>query len=129
MALHRTAEPLSGTVSVFRNSIADFIFAGITGDALGLYQVIEFRQSDAVYRGFEVEAHLEVGSAEVVADVAYVDARLTTTGEYLPRIPRSAAPWNSRSPPVTTGSPRGCAGPPAWIGCTSAKPPPMGSEC
>ena len=43
--------------------------------------------------------------------------------------PRSAAPWNSRSPPVTTGSPRGCAGPPAWIGCTSAKPPPMGSEC
>ena len=87
LALHRTAEPLSGTVSVFRNSIADFIFAGITGDALGLYQVIEFRQSDAVYRGFEVEAHLEVGSAEVVADVAYVDARLTTTGEYLPRIP------------------------------------------
>ena len=37
--------------------------------------------------------------------------------------PASAAPWNSRSPPVTIGSPRGCAGPPAWIGCTSAKTP------
>ena len=87
LTLRRTAETLSGTVSVFRNSISDFIFAGITGDALGLYQVVEFRQSDAVYRGFEVEAHLEVGPAEVVADAAYVDARLTTIGEYLPRIP------------------------------------------
>ncbi len=87
LTLSRTAEPFSGTVSVFRNSIADFIFTGTTGDALGVYQVIEFRQSDALYQGFEVEAHLEVGSAEVVADLAYVDARLTATEEYLPRIP------------------------------------------
>ncbi len=87
LTLSRTAEPFSGTVSVFRNSIADFIFTGTTGDEVGVYRVTEFRQSDAVYQGFEVEAHLEVGSAEVVADVAYVDARLTATGEYLPRIP------------------------------------------
>ena len=87
LSLRRTGEPFSGTVSVFRNSISDFIFAAATGEELALYQVVEFRQSDAVYRGFEVEAHLEVGPAEVVAGAAYVDARLTTTGEYLPRIP------------------------------------------
>ena len=87
LSFRRNSERLTGSISVFRYDISDFIFGAATGEQQGGLQVLEFLQSDAAYQGFEVEGHVNIGAAEVVANASYVDAQLTGTSEYVPRIP------------------------------------------
>ena len=87
VSLRHSSEQVTGSVSLFRYNIADFIFGAATGEREGELQVLEFRQSDAAYQGFEVEGHLDLGVAEVEANASYVDAQLSGAGGYVPRIP------------------------------------------
>ena len=87
LSLRHRSEQLSGSVSLFRYDIADFIFGAATGEREGELQVLEFLQSDAAYQGFEVEGHVDLGGAEIEASVSYVDAKLSGAGGYVPRIP------------------------------------------
>lgn len=81
------AEEVTGSLNLFRYNIADFIFGAATGEIEGALPVLEWRQASAAYQGFEVEGHIGLGFAELVANASYVDAQLTDTSEYVPRIP------------------------------------------
>ena len=87
LSLRQSSERFSGSISAFRYDISDFIFGAAQGEEEGGLPVLEFLQSDATYQGFEVEGHLSIGAAEVVANASYVDAKITGTNEYVPRIP------------------------------------------
>ena len=87
LSLRRNSEQLTGSLSLFRYDISNFIFGAAHGEEEGGLPVLEFLQSDAAYQGFEMEAHLDIGAAELVANASYVDARLTGSDEYVPRIP------------------------------------------
>ncbi len=81
------ARRLSGTLNLFRYAIDDYIFGAATGEVEGPLPVLRWGQAKALYQGFEFEAHADLGFAELVADASWVDARLTDTNEYVPRIP------------------------------------------
>ena len=87
LSLRRDSGELTGAISLFRYSISDFIFGADEGEREGALPVLDFHQAAATYQGFEVEGHLEIGPAELTANASYVDARLTGTDEYVPRIP------------------------------------------
>ena len=81
------ARRLSGSLNLFRYAIDDFIFGAATGEVEGPLPVLQWRQAEALYQGFEFEASADLGFAELVADASWVDAKLTDTNEYVPRIP------------------------------------------
>ncbi len=87
LSLRHSSDDIIGSASVFRYDISDFIFGAANGEEEGGLQVLEFLQADAVYQGYEVEGHLLLGAAELVANASYVDASLTGTQENAPRIP------------------------------------------
>ena len=87
LSLRQSSEALTGSLSFFRYGISNFIFGAAHGEEEGGLTVLEFLQSNANYQGFEVEGHLSLGAAELVANASYVDAQLTGTNEYAPRIP------------------------------------------
>ena len=86
LSLRQSSEALTGSLSVFRYDISNFVFGEVLDGMIGGLPVWLFQQSDATYQGFEAEGHLSLGAAELVANAAYVDAKLTT-GEYVPRVP------------------------------------------
>ena len=86
VSLRRQSERLTSSLSAFRYDISDFIFGAAHGEMEGGLIVLDFLQSDATYQGFEAEAHLDIGPAELVLNSSYVDAKLGS-GEYAPRIP------------------------------------------
>ena len=86
VSLRRQSERLTSSLSAFRYDISDFIFGAAHGEMEGGLVVLDFLQSDATYQGFEAEGHLDIGPAELVANVSFVDAKLGS-GEYAPRIP------------------------------------------
>ncbi len=87
LGLRHSSDMFSGSASFFRYDIADFIFGVDTGERVEGLSVLRFLQSDAVYQGYEVEGHADLGPAELVANASYVDATLTQTDESAPRIP------------------------------------------
>src|SRR5690606_8425719 len=59
LGLRKTAGRLTYSLSLFRNQVDDFIHAADAGyDPGGDYRVVEYRQDDAVLRGFEASAAL-----------------------------------------------------------------------
>ena len=86
LSLRQSSEALTGSLSVFRYDISNFVFGEVLGGMISGLPVWLFQQSDATYQGFEAEGHLSLGAAELVANAAYVDAKLAS-GEYVPRIP------------------------------------------
>ncbi len=86
LGLRHSSDRFTGSASFFRYDIADFIYGVDTGERDGL-RVLQFLQGDAVYQGYEVEGHADLGPAELVANASYVDAKLTQTDESAPRIP------------------------------------------
>lgn len=77
--------------SAYYNWFSDFIYQAATGEIVDGLPVYAFRQADARYRGFEVEASAglgRIGGVDVVADglVDYVRATIVGVGP-APRIP------------------------------------------
>lgn len=89
-----TGDPVSGSVSFFVNRMNDFIFLAFTGEEEDGLPVRRYDQRDAVFRGFEARAeidllhHAEHGH-HVVVDVwgDYVRASFLGMGGNLPQIP------------------------------------------
>ena len=87
LSLRRRAEEFHGSLNFFRYRINDFIFGAATGEREGGFPVLEFGQTDATYQGFDLEAGAHLGAAELSVTASWVDARLTRTNDYAPRIP------------------------------------------
>ncbi|MDA0812581.1 MAG: TonB-dependent receptor, partial [Verrucomicrobia bacterium] len=93
---HFHAERFRGSASVFTNGFSDYIHERATGQTVDGLDEFLYVQDDARFTGFEVEGEVDVAegdpgagsphvSLEFMAD--YVRARLTGTGEGIPRIP------------------------------------------
>ena len=87
MSLRHRADQFDGSINFFRYQTNDFIFGAATGEVEGGFPVLEFGQTDARYQGFDLEAGAHLGAAELSVTASWVDARLTRTNEYAPRIP------------------------------------------
>ena len=87
MSLRHRADDFHGSLNFFRYQTNDFIFGAATGEEEGGFPVLEFGQTDARYQGFDLEAGAHLGAAELSVTASWVDARLTQTNDYAPRIP------------------------------------------
>ncbi len=88
LGLRKTAGRLTYSLSLFRNQVDDFIHAADAGyDPGGDYRVVEYRQDDAVLRGFEASAALALSDRlEIGLFADSVRGRLRDGGN-LERIP------------------------------------------
>ncbi len=96
LTAHLHAERFRGSASVFTTGFSDYIYEAATGserDGLTEYQ---YTQGDARFTGAELEAEFDIvesdpssGGAHVTIDALadFVNAKLTDTDEFLPRIP------------------------------------------
>lgn len=90
LSLRKTAGRLTAELSVFRNDFDDFIYQELTGEMEDGLDVVRFAQADALIRGMELKARLELWESggnhldlSVTGDK--VKAELDD-GSYLPRI-------------------------------------------
>ncbi|MBM4197776.1 MAG: TonB-dependent receptor [Gammaproteobacteria bacterium] len=92
LTLRATAGDIGLSLTVFANSFSDFIFPAATGDIEDDLPVVEYRQQDARFLGFEAELGLPIAeladgtlSARLIAD--YVRGRLDNGGGNVPQLP------------------------------------------
>ena len=88
VALRHQSPRLRAEANIFSYGIEDFVFLAPTGMIVDNLLEAEFLQRDSRFRGGE--ASLDVGLSESVwlrTGLDFVDAKLTRTGEPLPRIP------------------------------------------
>ena len=88
LSLRSRRERLRSEVSFFYTGIRNFIFGAPTGEIEDGLPVLEFEHGDARFIGAEVG--LDVGVKEwfwINLGTDFVRAKLTDTGEHLPRIP------------------------------------------
>jgi iron complex outermembrane recepter protein len=95
IGLRKTSGAWTGSLTAFRSDYARYIFAGFTGEFEGdeeeLLPIVQYRQADATFTGFEVELKMPVRETplgalapRLMAD--YVRAKLSDGGD-LPQIP------------------------------------------
>ncbi|WP_248431542.1 TonB-dependent receptor domain-containing protein, partial [Escherichia coli] len=64
VGLRKLAGTLTYSLSAFRNQVDDFIYAADAGyDPGGGYRVVEYRQDDALLRGFEASVGVRATEA------------------------------------------------------------------
>ncbi|MFA5676970.1 MAG: TonB-dependent receptor [Pseudomonas sp.] len=89
VGLRKLAGTLTYSLSLFRNQVDDFIYAADVGyDPQGGYRVVEYRQDDALLRGFE--ASVGVRATDTLQVILFGDSvrgKLRDGGGDLPRIP------------------------------------------
>ncbi len=84
---HRTARARAD-VNGYLYRIDNFVFLGVTGEREDGLPVAFFQQGDSRFVGVDAVGSLQVHDRLWLhADVGYVEATLTSTGESLPRIP------------------------------------------
>ena len=91
VSLRRTEGPLTGELTIFRQSFSDFIYQQFTGEEEDEIAVLRYHQADATTEGAELRLRLELLDRndhhlhiQALADT--VDAQLDAGGN-LPRIP------------------------------------------
>ena len=88
LSLRHQAERVRGDLNVYVYEIDNFIFGERTGALADGLPVFDFQQEDSRFVGWDARGSLRLGSqAWTTLGIGYVDARLTTTDEALPRIP------------------------------------------
>ena len=88
LSLRHQAERVRGDLNVYVYEIDNFIFGERTGVLADGLPVFDFQQGDSRFVGWDARGSLRLGSqAWTTLGIGYVDARLTTTDEALPRIP------------------------------------------
>jgi iron complex outermembrane receptor protein len=84
---HRSARAL-GEINFFYYGIGDFIFADLTDQVIDGLFVARFLQGDARFTGFDAEIEFRLlDHLWLDLGLGYVNAKLSHTDEYLPRIP------------------------------------------
>jgi iron complex outermembrane receptor protein len=90
--LRATYERFEATLSVFANRYDGFIYLAETGEEIEGFEVLQFTQDDAEFKGFELHGHFEIlhrAQSHLHLGFSYdqVKAELRDTGDPLPRIP------------------------------------------
>jgi iron complex outermembrane receptor protein len=84
---HRSDRAL-GEINFFYYGIDDFVFPSISGQVIDGLFVARFLQGDARFTGFDAEINFRLlDHLWLDLGLGYVNAKLTHTNEYLPRIP------------------------------------------
>ncbi len=79
---------VQGEVNFYVYDIDRFIFGDLTDEIVNNLRVLDFRQGDSRFVGFDARGSFWLGGQVwATLGLGYVDATLTTTGEPLPRIP------------------------------------------
>jgi iron complex outermembrane receptor protein len=91
VSLRKTSGRVRGQINLFNNTFDGFIFDAPTAEEEDGLPVFRYVQSDATFRGVEIDGHAEVWHAgeshlELEFGVDYVQAQLDDGGD-LPRIP------------------------------------------
>ena len=88
VSLRRRAARASVEANFFFYRIDNFVFLDFTGEELDGLREAAFLQGDSRFTGVEVSGNVLLPrDARVRAGASYVNARLTATDEFLPRIP------------------------------------------
>lgn len=77
-----------GEINVYTYDISDFVFLDVQDVEVDGLRLASYQQADSRFTGVDASAHVELAPwLHVNADVGLVRARLTASGEHLPRIP------------------------------------------
>ena len=88
LSLRHRRDRVRGDLNLFRYDIGNFIFGDRTGEVLDNLPVFDILQGDSRFAGFDARGSVRLaGRTWATLGLGYVDARLTATGEALPRIP------------------------------------------
>lgn len=89
LSLHKLAGRTTFDLSLYRNTIDDYINPTDTGNDIGNgYREVEYRQADAIFTGVEGELHFAATEATTLSVFGdQVRARFRQGGGNLPRIP------------------------------------------
>ena len=79
---------VQGEANVYVYGIDNFIFGDLTNEIVDTLRILNIRQGDRRFVGFDARGSLRLGGQVwATLGLGYVNATLTTTGEPLPRIP------------------------------------------
>ena len=88
LSLRHRGDRVSADLNFFVYDIDNFIFGNRSGAVADNLPVFNILQGDSRFRGFDARGSTRLaGRTWLTLGLGYVDARLTTTGEALPRIP------------------------------------------
>ena len=88
LSLRHRGDGVRGDLNFFVYDIDNFIFGNRSGAVADNLPVFNILQGDSRFRGFDARGSTRLaGRTWLTLGLGYVDARLTTTGEALPRIP------------------------------------------
>lgn len=75
-------------VNVYTYGISDFVFLDVQDVDVDGLRLAQYQQADSRFTGVDASAHAELGRwLHINADIGMVRARLSDSGEHLPRIP------------------------------------------
>jgi iron complex outermembrane receptor protein len=87
-SLRGRASRAHGEVNFFVYNISNFVFLDVTDEIEDGLRVANYLQADSRFTGVDGAGHFHVGSVgELHLSLGYVQAKLTDTDEWLPRIP------------------------------------------
>ena len=88
LSLRHRSDRVRAELNFFVYDIDNFIFGNRSGAVIDNLPVFNILQGDSRFTGFDARSSVRLaGLTWVTLGLGYVDARLTTTGEALPRIP------------------------------------------
>ncbi len=88
LSLRHRGDGVRADLNFFVYDIDNFIFGNRSGEVADNLPVYNILQGDSRFRGFDARGSTRLaGQTWLTLGLGYVDARLTTTGEALPRIP------------------------------------------
>lgn len=92
LSLRRTAGDVTGAVNVFATRFQNYIFGAFTGNQVGGLNELQYSQTDADFRGGEIEAAWTFFRGQgytlgLDGNADYVRGEARNTGTSLPRIP------------------------------------------
>ena len=88
VSLRQRVGRVQGEANFYVYDIANFIFGDLTDQVVDNLRVLDFRQGDSRFVGFDARGSFWLGGQIwATLGLGYVNATLTTTGEPLPRIP------------------------------------------
>ena len=88
VSLRQRVGRVQGEANFYVYDIANFIFGDLTDQVVDNLRVLDFRQGDSRFVGFDARGSFRLGGQIwATLGLGYVNATLTTTGEPLPRIP------------------------------------------
>jgi iron complex outermembrane receptor protein len=88
VSLRSRAERVRGELSAYVYRIRNFVFLDFTGEVEHGLREAEFLQGDSRFAGVEASVNVDLaGRARLLGTLAAVNAKLTDTNEFLPRIP------------------------------------------